>query len=260
MNQPLVSVILPAYNAAATLERAVRSALDQSLTDFEVILLDDGSKDGTASLGRALAEMDARVRFHPNELNLGIQKTLNVGLSLARGKYIARLDADDAWAGRDKLARQVEFFESHPDHVICGTGIIVVDERGSELLRYHKPQSDAAIRAAILGQNPFAHPSVMFRAATVAALGGYDESPTAKHVEDYELWLRLGTKGKMANLPSFGLLYTQSAGQISSRHSLTQYSRNLALAWRFRNDYPGFVRSLVRNLGRCLCYGARRRA
>jgi glycosyltransferase involved in cell wall biosynthesis len=252
---PAISVILPVYNAAATVGRALASVARQTFSDYELIVVDDGSTDRSGEIIEKAVAADSRISYVRNERNLGIQKTLNRGLALAQGEYVARMDADDEWAEPEKLAQQVEFLERHPDYVICGTGIIAVDERGAELKRHHKPQSDAEIRGRILGLNPFAHPSVVFRADPVRGLGGYDESADSRHVEDYELWLRLGRVGKMANLPFYGLKYTVSGQQISTKNMLEQFRKNFALAARFRSDYPGYARAQLRNWLRLVKHG-----
>jgi glycosyltransferase involved in cell wall biosynthesis len=174
---------------------------------------------------------------------------------MARGKYIARLDADDEWLGRNKLARQVEFLESHPDHVLLGTGAVVVDAQRREQFRFLEPTDDAAIRKRILGRICFQHGSVVMRAAAARAVGGYDERADCRHVEDFHLWLKLGTVGKLANLPIHGLRYAVSGSQISSVNRVEQLANFLAVAHEFRSEYPGHLRAAVRNRLRLVVYG-----
>lgn len=252
---PAVSVILPVYNGAATLARALASVAAQGFTDYEVIAVDDGSTDGTSDVLRTAAEFDPRIIFVQNEKNLGLQATLNRGLSLARGKYIARLDADDAWSGTDKLAAQVRFLDEHPDYVLVGTGGIFVDESGRELFRVSEPESDRAVRRLLLGRNCFLHGSVLMRLDAARRVGGYDESAEVKHVEDHDLWFRLGQQGKMANLAVFGLRYTVSSGQITSRHRTEQVSGQVRLMKKYKKFYPGHVMAYLRNYLRLFLYG-----
>lgn len=254
MNNPLVSVIMPAYNAAGSVRRAVASVLAQREVLMELIVVEDGSRDDTWAVLRAY-EADPRVILLKNEANLGIQKSLNRGLKTARGQFIARIDADDEWLGTDKLARQVEFLQAHPDYVAVGTGAVVCDAGGRELFRYYKPETDGEIRRTLLGQNCFLHPSVVMSHAALAEVGGYDETPATRHVEDYDLWLRLGQRGKLANLPLFALRYTISDTQIGALHYRGQFRKNFALICKYRHQYPGFVKALVRNAARLVYFG-----
>jgi glycosyltransferase involved in cell wall biosynthesis len=254
MTPGLVSVVLPVKNGELTVRRAVASALSQSLDAIELVIVEDGSTDGTWSVLQTYRD-DARVILLRNETNQGLQKSLNIGWKAAKGEYIARLDADDEWADKDKLRQQRDFLEQHPDYVALGTGTIIVNDAGQEVTRYHKPQADEQIRASLLGSNCFVHASVMMRRTTLEQAGGYDESLSCKHVEDYDLWLRLGQRGKLANLPFYGVRYHLSDSQISNRHKREQFRKNLVLMHKYRRAYPGYFKALVRNLARLLYYG-----
>lgn len=129
--KPLVSVIMPAYNAARFLEEAVRSVMAQTVTDWELLILDDGSKDDTARLAAALAAEDARIRFLPNEKNMGVARTRNRGFDLCRGQYVALLDSDDVWLP-EKLEKQLVLAKATGAEIIyCSYGIM--DEHGDRL-------------------------------------------------------------------------------------------------------------------------------
>lgn len=235
---PRVSVILPVHNGARFVERAIRSVGQQIFSDWELIVVDDGSTDATPEIVRSLGKQDRRIRYVRNQENLGIQKSLNRGLSEARGEYVARIDDDDWWEDTGKLEKQVELLDSHPEVALVGTGTVVVDEEGKEIFRFLQPETDAAIRRKILFKNCFTHSSVMFRRDVVLGYGGYDESPQAKHVEDYDLWLKLGAKWKMANLLAYSVRFTLRPRNISSRNKLEQLQKDIELVKKHGESYP----------------------
>jgi len=247
MKQPIVSIILPVWNGARFLPRAIRSVENQTFSDWELIVVDDGSTDGSAEMVRRAIKNDARIRYEKNERNLGIQKTLNRGLALARGTYIARIDDDDEWCDARKLEVQIDYLAAHPRCVLIGTGVIVVDENGAERLRYLFPSSDSEIRMRMLSKNCFAHSSVMFRRSVIELAGAYDESESTKHVEDYELWLRMGTAGEFYNIPEYMVRFMMRAGAVSSVNKLMQLRRIYVIAREYRAAYPRALRA--RGLG-----------
>jgi glycosyltransferase involved in cell wall biosynthesis len=239
---PRVSILLPTYNGALTLERAVQSVRSQSFEDWELFILDDGSTDMTPALAARMNVEDPRVIYAPAEENSGIQKTLNRGLRSAGGEFVARLDDDDAWIDPRKLEAQIEYMDLHPDCFLLGTGAIVMDEFGKELYRIQGPGSDGEIRERILMKNCFVHSAVVFRKEAVLELGGYGESQDVRHVEDYDLWLRLGRRGTFANLKECMVRFTLRPGNISSRNKTVQFRRDISLVWSHRAHYPGFLK------------------
>ena len=238
MRAPKVSVILPTYNGERFIANSIESVLSQTFDDFELIIVDDGSTDATSGVVKEFALKDERVVFVSSDKNLGIQKTLNKGLKMAKGEYIARIDDDDEWVERDKLSRQVNFLDNNPDYVLVGTGVIVVDEDRNEIFRFLQPTDDKSIRGRLLFKSCFTHSAVLFRRDVVLKLGGYSEDESVRHVEDYDLWLRLGRIGKLANLPSYGIKFMQRKGAITSKHKPEQFHKNIRLARSFRADYP----------------------
>lgn len=241
-----ISIILPTYNGAAYIRRAIDSAIAQTYIDWELIIVDDGSIDDI----QPLLPSDARIRYIQNEQNQGIQKTLNRGLAEAKGSYIARIDDDDVWNDREKLANQVVFLEAHPDHVLVGTGVIVVDEKGKELERYLLPVSDEVIRSKMLRKNCFVHSSVMFRNTGMR----YSEEKDVRHAEDYELWLRLGLQGKVANLSTHSVTFTVRSTSLTTRNRRTQAWRMVKLAWQYRTKYPYALFGLATSMTRYLFF------
>jgi glycosyltransferase involved in cell wall biosynthesis len=132
MNQLKVTILLPVYNGTKWIEKSIRSALRQSFSDFELIILNDCSTDDTERVVFSFMSQDKRIVYIRNDKNLGLAKTLNVGLGTAKGEYIARLDADDEWIDVDKLKKQVSLLDKYPEYTLVGTGAVVVDENGQE--------------------------------------------------------------------------------------------------------------------------------
>ncbi len=182
------------YNGERWLGEAVESVLGQTLADLELIVVDDGSTDGTAAILAGCRDPRLRVS---RERRAGLTASLNRGLRLATAPLLARLDADDV-ALPERLARQAAFLDSHPEVGLLGTGCHEVSPSGEIIATYRPPEGDAEIRRALIRRNPFVHSSVMMRRLTLEAAGLYDESlPVA---QDYELWLRMSRLTRMANL------------------------------------------------------------
>jgi len=195
---PLVSVIMPAYNAAEYIKEAVVSILDQSLGDLELIIVDDGSTDDTWEIMEKLAGSDNRITILRNDKNRNICYTLNKAIDAARGKYIARMDSDD-WSYSDRLQKQFTYLESHEGAVIVGGSIEVCDREMNVLNTRSYELEDVKIRGKLLRYSQFAHPCVMYSSEAVREAGKYDE--TLFDAEDYDLYFRLGNIGAFGNLP-----------------------------------------------------------
>ena len=211
---PLVSVVTTVWNPGKFLRETIRSILDQSLTDFELLLVDDGSTDGSRELIEQFAARDSRIRPFPGQ-HRGAVAAANFGIAQATGKYLARIDHDDV-ALPDRLRDQVAFLETHPDYVLLGTAYEVIGADGT-VLPHARPvcTEDSRLRQLLPRECPFCHSSVMMRLATLRACGGYREAfDTA---EDYDLWVRLSHLGRIANLPQVGVRWRRHGGQTSVR-------------------------------------------
>jgi glycosyltransferase involved in cell wall biosynthesis len=250
---PTVSVIMPTYNREEYVENSVESVLRQTYTDFEMIIIDDGSEDNTE---RVIKDIDdPRIIYEKNEKNLGIQKTLNKGIDIARGEYIARIDDQDTWIDKKKLDKQVNFLENNTDHVLVGTGAVVKSDRNNEIFRYLKPHKDQEIRSKILQKNAFVHVSVVFSKRAAKSVGKYGEASEVEHVEDYDLWLKLGTIGKLHNIPDYCVVYVENEKGISKKNKLEQIRKNHYLIKKFKDDYPNYWKALIRYYIRLIVYG-----
>lgn len=222
--RPRVSVLLPVYNAERHLGLAVRSILEQTFSDFELLVLDDGSKDASLRILQEFAAEDGRVRVTSRE-NRGLVSTLNELLELAQGDYLARMDSDDI-ARPERLDLQVSFLDSHPDVVCVGGTHGLIDEEGRFLTTLKVPLSDAEIQEKILrGHGAICHPTAMIRTDALRQLNGYD--PQMRHCEDLDLWLRLGEMGKLANLAQTVLDYRLDAKSVSAQNGQEQRANGL---------------------------------
>lgn len=195
MQPPLISVLMSVYNGERYLAEAVESILNQTFTDFEFIIINDGSTDGTAAILQTYD--DPRIKLI-EQSNIGLTRSLNKGIALACGKYIARMDADDV-SMPERFAQQVAFLEAHPEIGVLGTGGLVRDEINGIEWDYPVVKSDTEWRRDLIKGNQFIHTSVMIRKSLLEMVGGYDESYT--FAQDYDLWIRLAAHTQMANLP-----------------------------------------------------------
>lgn len=212
-NRPMVTVLMPVYNGERYLRYAVDSILNQTFKDLEFLIIDDGSTDTSREIIRSYA--DPRIRLIENVKNQGLIKTLNRGLELAQGTYIARQDQDDV-SHLQRLEKQVNFFTAHPGVVLAGTQVNSMDQYG----RTSRPfgccvlKSEIAIRWQSMFDNPFVHSSVMMRTDVVRREGGYDEHFVA--CEDFEFFSRLTYTYQTSNLSEVLLDYRYHADSITS--------------------------------------------
>ncbi len=243
---------MPTYNRVALLRRAVESVRLQSYADWEFVIINDASTDGTKAYLETLAKEDPRIHIVHHEKNYypDISRTLNEGLRIARGKYVARLDDDDYWCDNKKLEKQVEFLEAHADCVVGGGGTIVVDENDKEKFRYYKSEHDEAIRAHALVANPFTHSTVMFRRELALEVGGYGDF---KNAEDWDLWLRMGLRGKFYNAQEYFVRYLMNEQSKTFVFKRSQSREILRLIRAYRGKYPGYTRAFLINFAQ-YCY------
>lgn len=196
VDPPLVSVLLCVRDGEAHVGEALESILGQQFQEWELVVVDDGSRDATGRLLQLVAHHEARVRVVVNPVALGLTRALNVGLDHARGRYIARLDADDL-AYPARLGRQVQVLEEHPEVVLVGSQARVRESYG-RLREARVPLDDLTIRWTLLFANPFFHSAVMFRRRVRDELTRYDESFEVS--QDYALWAWLLARGRGVNL------------------------------------------------------------
>jgi glycosyltransferase involved in cell wall biosynthesis len=229
MKAPRISVVMSVYNGGVHLEAAIASILEQSYRDFEFIIINDGSTDSSEKIISSFK--DPRIQLVQQE-NRGLVASLNRGIELAKGGYIARMDADDvSLSGR--FAKQVEFLDENPTYVLVGGGLRFIDENSNPTIESPLLVGDAEIRLEMLVRCPFGHGSVMYRTAAMRQSGSYRQSYWP--AEDYDAWSRLASSGKFANLNETVMLYRETAGGISKKNAAAQRSKTDAVrdnVWR----------------------------
>jgi glycosyltransferase involved in cell wall biosynthesis len=210
---PQISVVMPVYNAQEFLAPAMQSILDQSFDDFEFIIIDDGSTDATAAIISQQSGRDSRIRLLRQE-HAGTTAALNHGIREARGKYIARMDADDI-SLPDRFEKQVSFLEDHPEMCAVGAWTLRIDQDGDPLCVKQWHTDHAEIVAWLeKGLQGLPHPTAMIRTEAIHRIGGYcEEYPLA---QDLDLWLRLSETAKLANLPEVLLKYRHHKRSITA--------------------------------------------
>lgn len=208
-----ISVVMPVFNAERYLSKAIASVLSQTYADFELLIIDDGSSDGSKAIIEHFAMVDLRVRAISRE-NRGISYSRNEGLAMANGAYIAWMDADDiSLPGR--LEAQLEYLEKHPDAVAVGCGVQLIDPDDDVLCEWNAPKSHAEIDAFhISGRGGgIIFPSSMMRKSSVISVGGFRDDIVA--AEDLDLFLRLAEIGELENMVPVHFLYRQHRKSIS---------------------------------------------
>lgn len=213
-SEPLVTVLMPVYNGAKFLREAIESILNQTFTNFELLIINDGSNDSSEEI--ILSYEDSRIVYVKNEHNLKLIATLNKGLELAKGKYIARMDADDI-SVLSRLEKQVRFLEGNPAIGLLGSAFEII---GKEIKNSY-PVADDDIRLTMLFLNSFLHSSVLFRRELCLTNNLYFDKKYI-HAEDYKLWTELMFKTKVSNLDEVLVKYRVHDNQISHIHSKEQ--------------------------------------
>lgn len=211
--QPSVSIVVPAYNAGAYLAQAMDDLLGQTLTDHELIVVNDASTDGTAAILDGYTARDDRVRVLTNEANRKLPGTLNRGIAAARAPLIARADADDRYPP-GRLAKQVALLRERPEVGLVSSDVCRIDEAGRTIGHTRFPTQDGAIRMRELFVNSFSHPAAMYRTDLVRGVGGYDEAYWT--AQDADLWRRLRQRTRAANVPEPLVRWRVHGGSISA--------------------------------------------
>ena len=250
--KPLISVLMPVYNCSKYIYNSTISILNQTFSDFELIIIDDCSTDNTVDILKKFN--DERIVLIVKQKNTGITNSLNYALDIAKGKYLARMDGDDI-SNIDRLEKQYEFMESHPDVVLCGGGYEVIKsnyEHGQKgdifvqkasaatldvltraWIRIFWGKGDIRIKTFkpyllhgellfdLATHCSFAHPTVMIK-SEVLKMNKVKYNPKCEPAEDYEMWTKLSEYGKLANIPDILIKYRIHEYQTTKRRSLEQ--------------------------------------
>lgn len=217
---PKITVLLSVYNDEKYIGRAIDSILSQTFRDFELLIIDDSSTDKTRDI--ILAYKDTRIRLVKTKKKIGITKSLNKGLKIARGNYIARLDSDDI-SYPDRLKKQMSFLENNKDYAIVGSRTEVIDEDGDHIEYWNQEESAELIFYTLSYRNCLTSSSVMFNKKIVDSLGGYDES--CDRAEDFELWYRISRKYRIYTIPEYLVKWRKREESHSLKNILEVDSR-----------------------------------
>ena len=241
LNNPKINVIMSVYNGEKYLGEAIESILNQSFTDYEFIIVNDGSTDNSLKIIQSYH--DKRVCLINNETNIGLTKSLNKAIEQARGEYIARQDADDI-SLPNRLEEQMRYLIQYPETALLGTSIYIINEGGKVL---GKKIASTNPRDSLLKSNQFNHGSTMFKSKVVRELGGYNE--LLLYCQDYDLWLRMAKHHEVKNLKQvlYKLRSHNENVQFKKRDKAALYH---LLAQRLaRNDLEAELLKVIKDSG-----------
>jgi len=220
--QPIkVSVLMSVYNGEKYLREAIDSILNQTFTDFEFIIINDGSTDKTKEILESYS--DVRIRLFHQE-NMGLTKSLNRGLKDAIGEYIARQDADDT-SYPERLEKQVKYLDENHETGLVGTQVVIIDDRGREIVTYNNLVENDKIQKELIRNNTFCHGSVIFRKECLNKVGYYREK--FKYTQDYDFWLRIAEIFKVANIDNILYKLRKPLDSITRRKTSQQLNHHL---------------------------------
>lgn len=235
MTNAKVTVLMSVYNEEKYLREAIDSILNQTFENFEFLIINDGSTDFSRDI--ILSYDDPRIRLLDNEKNMGLTRSLNKGLTLAKGEYIARMDADDI-STPDRLEKQITYMDTHPEKALLGGSAIVIDSKGNTMTRWHHPAEPELLRWLLLFDNPFIHSAAMLR-STVLQKNRLNYDYTLSHAQDYDLWQKICQFSSVANLADVVIYRREHQENISARNSQEQKKTRLMVINRGISELMG---------------------
>ena len=227
MSEPLITVLMSVYNGDKFLEKAIKSITTQTFSDFEFLIFDDCSTDNSWNILKSF--QDQRIRLFKNQKNMGLTHNLNRGLDLARGEYVARMDADDV-SFQNRLNRQKDFLQKNPEIAMVGCWAEVISEAGKKIDRVNSPILPYLLKWRLIFNNTFTHSGVMFRKEAACKVGGY--SGALRYAQDYDLWSRISTRWEVANIPIVLVGWRRWKRSASSIHEMEQAAATRWIAKR----------------------------
>lgn len=242
MDEPIVTVLMSVYNGERFLKEAIESILNQTFTDFEFLIINDGSTDESVKIIESFE--DSRIKLVNNEKNLKLIASLNKGIAIARGKYIARMDSDDI-SIPERLQKEVEFLETHEDYGLVGTYYTVIDGEGKEQYNVSYPSSNELIKLFLSLNCPLAHGSIMGK--TELFKRNQYGSKESYAVEDYELWTRFAKETKIHNIPEYLFKYRIYGESYSDTKTQLMYAQTLALSKKQYINNKKEYKELIKN-------------
>ena len=238
MKKGLVSVVMSAYNAENFIADSIRSILNQTYENLEFIIINDCSSDNTSQIIERFSNNDSRIKLIHNKENLGLTKSLNIGIKHAEGEFIARLDADDT-SEPLRLEKQVNFFNTHQDTTLVGSGGYLINNLGHKVSRINVISRECVIRRLMTHLNLFIHSSIMVRRRIIEDVGGYREK--FRYSQDYDLILRVSDKYILSNIPDHLVGWRiSSTSQTMQHHSLQRIYADIAREFAFERKEKGY--------------------
>jgi glycosyltransferase involved in cell wall biosynthesis len=233
LEKPIVSVIIPVYNKREYIKETINSALNQDFGSFEIIVVDDGSTDDSLNVVESIN--DSRMRVF-SQVNAGVERARNFGFSKSVGPFVVFLDADDLM-GSNRLRKQIELFNATDDLVLVGTWASVIDQSGNTIGSIRPPTSNTALQLAHLFRNQFVSSSVMIKRSAIENDVVFNETRGKRFAEDFDLWLRISKKGRIANIPEMLTTYRRlnASRSQSSDRSLLESARDVSAEWLHLN-------------------------
>lgn len=215
---PLVTILMPCFNGSPFLRDTLKSLLKQTFKDYELLIINDCSTDDSLETIRSFT--DPRIRVHTNSVNMGQTKSLNVGLHIARGKYIVVNDADD-YSLPKRIEAQLDFITEHPEYPVVGCSAYIMDREGKIRRTFLRPTDQREIKIQLLSETPMTHGAVMMDRGFILSQGGYNED--FRICQDFELWSSIIRKGhRIANLPDILVTIRHYMDSFSFRERDTQ--------------------------------------
>jgi glycosyltransferase involved in cell wall biosynthesis len=254
----MISIILATKNGSLYIEKAIDSILTQTYSEFEIIVISDGSTDNTIDIVKNIQINEPRIKLYELKENIGPGRARNLAIlggtiqgvtvSPSLGEYISIIDDDDLWLSKEKLFNQKEYLDNNKDIVVVGSSrVAFVNERNGHTWWLKNSEDPDHIRKSMLGYNPIITSSVMFRKSAYIACGGFSPAYLA---EDYDLWLSMGKLGKISNISGCDTQYTIRNGSASKSRQMEMNKAVLALAIKYRKDYPNFLYAFIKGCAR----------
>lgn len=235
-----ISVVMPAFNSEKTIRRAIDSILNQTFEDFELIVVNDNSTDGTKDIVKKYIKRNKNVRLINNKTQMGVSGSLNKGFKYSNAQLIARMDADD-YSDPRRLELQYETLNKNPKVAVVGADMKIVNEQGKLIFTRKYPTKSKDLKKVMFRYSPFAHPVVLMKKDVFEKCGGYDMD--LKLCEDVDLWFRIGKDYDFASIPKYLLIYSQTMSSNTNKKLKNQEIMNLRIRLKAIFDY-GYKPSL----------------
>ena len=226
INPPIISVIMSVYNGIPFLKESIESILSQTFTNFEFIIIDDCSSDNSLSTIKNYAQIDERIVYIENSKQLQLTKSLNIGMQVATGKYIARQDADDI-SLPNRFKSQIDYMETNTKVGVLGTSAEYINEKDKSILLSRRPTNKTFLKWKLLFGNPLIHSSVIFNSELVKRIGGYD--PKFVRSQDYALWSKFSNITDISQLPDILIKHRKHSKSIHGLNAKEQFETSLKI-------------------------------